>query len=79
MARAIWSGAINFGLVSVPVKIFTAVKPKGIAFHQVDEKTGANAPRLSPTRAVSTSVASRTIARSGLCSTARSTASASVR
>ena len=41
MARAIWSGAINFGLVSVPVKIFTAVKPKGIAFHQVDEKTGA--------------------------------------
>ena len=41
MARAIWSGAINFGLVSVPVKIFTAVKPKDIAFHQVDEKTGA--------------------------------------
>ena len=41
MARAIWSGAINFGLVSVPVKLFTAVKPKDIAFHQVDEKTGA--------------------------------------
>ena len=41
MARAIWSGAINFGLVSVPVKMYTAVKPKDIAFHQVDEKTGA--------------------------------------
>ena len=41
MARAIWSGAINFGLVSVPVKLYTAVKPKDIAFHQVDEKTGA--------------------------------------
>ena len=41
MARAIWSGAINFGLVSVPVKLFTAVKPKDIAFHQVDEKTCA--------------------------------------
>jgi len=41
VARAIWSGAINFGLVSVPVKLFTAVKPKDIAFHQVDEKTGA--------------------------------------
>src|SRR5438874_729956 len=41
MARAIWSGAINFGLVSVPVKLFTAVKPKDVAFHQVDEKTGA--------------------------------------
>jgi DNA end-binding protein Ku len=41
MARAIWSGAINFGLVSVPVKLYTAVKKKDIAFHQVDEKTGA--------------------------------------
>jgi len=41
MPRAIWSGAINFGLVSVPVKMYTAVKPKDIAFHQVDEKTGA--------------------------------------
>jgi len=41
VARAIWSGAINFGLVSVPVKLYTAVKPKDIAFHQVDEKTGA--------------------------------------
>jgi DNA end-binding protein Ku len=41
VARAIWSGAINFGLVSVPVKMYTAVKPKDIAFHQVDEKTAA--------------------------------------
>jgi DNA end-binding protein Ku len=41
MARAIWSGAINFGLVSVPVKLYTAVKKRDIAFHQVDEKTGA--------------------------------------
>ncbi|HJT38338.1 MAG TPA: Ku protein [Actinomycetota bacterium] len=40
-SRAIWSGAINFGLVSVPVKMYTAVKPKDIAFHQVDEKTGS--------------------------------------
>ena len=37
----------------------------------VVEKTGAYAPRLSPTRAASTSVSSRTIARSGLCSIAR--------
>jgi hypothetical protein len=42
------------------------------------ENNGANAPRLSPTRAASTSVPSRTIASSGLCSTARCTASASV-
>src|SRR5437588_11453177 len=42
------------------------------------EKTGAKAPLLSPTRAASTSVPSRTMARSGLCSTARRTASSSV-
>ena len=41
MARAIWSGAINFGLVSVPVKMHTAVRQKDIAFHQIDEKSGA--------------------------------------
>jgi DNA end-binding protein Ku len=39
--RAIWSGAINFGLVSVPVKMHTAVRQKDISFHQIDEKTGA--------------------------------------
>ena len=44
----------------------------------VDEKTGVKAPRLSSTRAASTSVPSRTMARSGLFSTARRTASSSV-
>src|SRR5258708_3816991 len=42
------------------------------------ENTGVKAPRLSPTRAASTSVPSRTIARSGFLSTARRTASSSV-
>src|SRR5258705_7861727 len=37
----------------------------------VVEKTGAYTPRLSPTRDASTSVSSRTIASSGLCSIAR--------
>jgi DNA end-binding protein Ku len=41
MARAIWSGAINFGLVSVPVKLHAAVKQKDISFHQVDQKSGS--------------------------------------
>src|SRR5712671_7727066 len=36
----------------------------------VVEKTGAYTPRLSPTRDASTSVSSRTIARSGLCAMA---------
>ena len=29
MARSIWSGAISFGLISIPVKLFTAVRPQG--------------------------------------------------
>lgn len=41
MARAIWSGAINFGLVSVPVKLHAAVRPKDVTFHQIDERTGS--------------------------------------
>jgi DNA end-binding protein Ku len=41
MARAIWSGAISFGLVNVPVKLYTATSPKTVRFHQVSSKTGA--------------------------------------
>jgi len=41
MARAIWSGAISFGLVNVPVKLYTATSPKGVRFHQLSSKTGA--------------------------------------
>jgi DNA end-binding protein Ku len=38
--RAIWTGAISFGLVSVPVRLFTATKSHDIAFHQFEEKSG---------------------------------------
>jgi DNA end-binding protein Ku len=41
MARAIWSGAISFGLVNVPVKLYTATSPKAVRFHQLSAKTGA--------------------------------------
>jgi DNA end-binding protein Ku len=41
MARAIWSGSISFGLVNVPVKVFTAVREHTIHFRQVDKSTGA--------------------------------------
>lgn len=36
MARAIWSGAISFGLVSVPVKAYSATKDRAVHFHQLD-------------------------------------------
>jgi DNA end-binding protein Ku len=41
MARAIWTGAISFGLVNVPVKLFSATSPKTVRFHQLSNKTGA--------------------------------------
>lgn len=41
MARAIWSGSISFGLVNVPVKVFTAVREHAVHFHQVEKGTGA--------------------------------------
>ncbi|MGI8904641.1 MAG: Ku protein [Solirubrobacteraceae bacterium] len=40
MARAIWSGAISFGLVNVPVKLYSATSPKAVRFHQLSAKTG---------------------------------------
>jgi DNA end-binding protein Ku len=39
-SRAIWSGAIAFGLVTVPVKLFSAVSRKSVRFHQLNGKTG---------------------------------------
>jgi DNA end-binding protein Ku len=39
MARAIWSGAISFGLVAVPVKLYPATEQKDIQFHQFKEGT----------------------------------------
>ncbi len=41
MARAIWSGAISFGLVNVPVKLYSATSPKTVRFHQLSRETGA--------------------------------------
>jgi DNA end-binding protein Ku len=41
MPRAIWSGSISFGLVNVPVKLFTAVQPKDVRFNQLEAGTGA--------------------------------------
>jgi DNA end-binding protein Ku len=40
MPRSIWSGAISFGLVNVPVKLYSAVSRKTVRFHQLNEDTG---------------------------------------
>ena len=41
MARAIWSGSISFGLVNVPVKLYTAVARKTVQFHQLHDADGS--------------------------------------
>ena len=38
VARAIWSGVISFGLVSVPVRMFTATSSKELRFHFLDRR-----------------------------------------
>ena len=38
MPRAIWSGTISFGLVSVPVRMYTATESKELKFHFLDKR-----------------------------------------
>ena len=50
MARAIWSGAISFGLVNIPVKLYSAVSKKTVRFHQLDsaDNTRIQQKRVNP-------------------------------
>jgi len=51
MPRSIWTGAISFGLVTVPVKLYSAVQRKSVRFHQLNAKTGVRIQqrRVDPT------------------------------
>jgi DNA end-binding protein Ku len=40
MARAIWSGSISFGLLNVPVKLYSAVARRGISLRELRESDG---------------------------------------
>jgi DNA end-binding protein Ku len=40
MPRAIWSGAVSFGLVNIPVKLFSAVSQKEVRFHMLHDADG---------------------------------------
>ncbi len=50
MARSIWSGAISFGLVNIPVKLYSAVRKKTVRFHQLDsaDNTRIQQKRVNP-------------------------------
>ncbi len=38
--RSIWKGAISFGLVTIPVKLYSATEQRDVRFHQVHRKDG---------------------------------------
>lgn len=40
MARPLWSGSLSFGLVNVPVEMVSAVRDRGVHFHQVQADSG---------------------------------------
>lgn len=40
MAKAIWTGSIQFGMVNIPVKLNSAVKERDVHFRQINSKTG---------------------------------------
>jgi DNA end-binding protein Ku len=46
MARAIWTGSLSFGLVNVPVRLFSAIEQKDIHFHQFQAGTGKRVRNL---------------------------------
>jgi DNA end-binding protein Ku len=40
-ARSLWNGTVSFGLVNVPVKLFSATESKTVHFHEVHEADGS--------------------------------------
>src|SRR5439155_16688235 len=40
MPRAVWRGSISFGLVTIPVRLYTAVRRQDVHFREVDRLTG---------------------------------------
>src|SRR3954469_24023923 len=40
--RPIWTGAIGFGLVNIPVKIYSATESSNVSFDMLDKKDNAN-------------------------------------
>jgi len=40
MPRPVWTGSISFGLVNVPIKLYSATESHRVAFHELEEGTG---------------------------------------
>src|SRR5438128_944888 len=46
MPRAIWRGSISFGLVTIPVGLYSAVRRKDVRFREIDRVTGRGVRHL---------------------------------
>ena len=41
MPRSLWKGAVSFGLVTIPIKLYTATDEKDVSFNMLHRKDGA--------------------------------------
>jgi DNA end-binding protein Ku len=41
MPKSIWNGTVTFGMVNVPIKLYSATESKTVQFHEVHAKDGA--------------------------------------
>ena len=41
MPSSVWSGYITFGLISIPVKLFSAARSEGVGFHMMHRECGS--------------------------------------
>src|SRR5579885_3668936 len=39
--RSIWKGAVSFGLVTIPIKLYTATEDKDVRFHMLHKTDGS--------------------------------------
>ena len=58
-----WKGSINFGLVSIPVRLFPATSRKTVRFNQIDSRTGARVRQRRVSEADGTEVPLEAIAK----------------
>jgi DNA end-binding protein Ku len=63
VARTLWSGAISFGLVNVPVRLVSAVRPQNVRFNQVSVRDGARVKQKRVSAATGEEVAYEDIAK----------------
>lgn len=63
MPRPIWSGSISFGLVNVPIKLFSAVSRKSVSFNQIDSRSGSRIRYKKVSAADETEVPSEAIVK----------------